>query len=333
LRLTMAMKLLVIGGTRFLGRHFVEAALAAGHDLTLLNRGRSNASLFADVEQRRADRNGDLAVLDHGHWDAVLDFCAYVPRHVSSLTRKLGARVERYLLVSSVSAYASLARPGPDEDAPVAVLSDPGTETVDGDTYGGLKALCEQTLHTAWPGRALVARPGLIVGPWDPTGRFTWWVRRIAAGGDVLAPGDPTGRVQFIDARDAAAWLLRQTESKATGTFNLAGPARPVSLGDLLETTRQTLRPAARLHWASEDFLLAEGVQPWSQMPLWVPQAEAGLNEVDIGRALQSGLVTRPVAQIVADTAAWAAVHDGEHAGVGLTLERERDLLMTLAKL
>jgi 2'-hydroxyisoflavone reductase len=329
----MAMKLLVIGGTRFLGRHFVESALAAGHELTLLNRGRSNASLFADVEQRTADRNGDFAVLDHGQWDAVLDFCAYVPRHVRSLTDKLGERAERYLLVSSVSVYASLARPGPDEDAPVAMLADPGTETVDGDTYGGLKALCEQALHAAWPGRALVARPGLIVGPWDPTGRFTWWVRRIAAGDDVLAPGDPNGRVQFIDARDAAAWVLQQTEAKVTGTFNLAGPARPVSMGDLLETTRQTLRPDARLHRAGEDFLLAEGVQPWSQMPLWVPQTEAGLNEVDIARALQSGLVTRPVAQIVADTAAWAAAHDGEHAGVGLPLERERDLLASLAKL
>jgi 2'-hydroxyisoflavone reductase len=329
----MAMKLLVIGGTRFLGRHFVEAALAAGHTLTLLNRGRAHAALFPDVEHHIADRNGDLAVLDSGRWDAVLDFCAYVPRHVRSITDKLGTRADRYLLVSSVSVYASLARPGPDEDAAVATLADPATETVDGDTYGGLKALCEDVLRTAWPERALVARPGLIVGPWDPTGRFTWWVRRIAAGGNVLAPGDPTGRVQFIDARDAAAWLLRQAEARSTGTFNLAGPAQPVSMGELLETTRQTLRPEAVLHWASEDFLLGHGVEPWSQMPLWVPQAEAGLNEVDIGRALRSGLITRPVAQTVADTAAWAATHDGEHPGVGLPRERENDLLTALSKL
>lgn len=329
----MAMKLLVIGGTRFLGRHFVDAALAAGHSPTLLNRGRANPALFPDVEQRIADRNGDLAVLEQGRWDAVIDFCAYVPRHVRALTDKLGMRADRYLLVSSVSVYASLARPGPDEDAAVATLADPATETVDGDTYGGLKALCEDALRTAWPGRALVARPGLIVGPWDPTGRFTWWMRRIAAGGDVLAPGDPAGRVQFIDARDAAAWLLRQAEAQTTGTFNLAGPSPAISMGELLETVRQTLQPKARLCWASEDFLLGHGVQPWSQMPLWVPQAEAGLNEVDIGRALRSGLITRPAAQTVADTASWAATHDGEHAGVGLPRERENELLAVLSKL
>lgn len=323
----MTRRLLVIGGTRFLGRHFVTQALAAGHHVTLLNRGQSGPALFPEAEHRLADRNGDLAALDGGDWDAVVDLCAYVPRHVRSLAAKLAGRVDRYLLVSTISVYASLAPPGPDEDAPLAVLTDPATETVSGDTYGGLKALCEQALAAAMPGRALVARPGLLVGPYDPTGRFTWWPRRIAAGGDVLAPGDPAARVQFIDARDAAAWLLRQAENRTTGTFNLTGPAAALTMGAFLATARSALQSQAQLTWTSEDFLLQQGVAPWSDLPVWVARPEAGLHEVDIARALHAGLACRPLAETVADTWAWAVAHDGEHAGVGLAPEREAALL------
>jgi 2'-hydroxyisoflavone reductase len=317
------MKLLVLGGTRFLGRHVVEQALARGHRVTLLHRGRSGPALFPEAEHRLADRNGDLSVLAGGTWDAVLDTSAYFPRQVRSAVAALGGRVGRYLLVSTISVYASLARPGPDEDAPLATLADPSTETVTGDTYGGLKVLCEQALNERMPGAALIARPGLIVGPHDPTGRFTWWMRRLQAGGEVLAPGDAAAPVQFIDARDAAAWLLLQAETGRTGTFNLAGPAAPLTMGAFLDTTRRVLRPDARLLWASEAFLLQQGVAPWTDLPVWVPSEEAGLHEVDIGRALASGLVCRPLAQTVADTAAWAVAHDGEHAGVGLGAERE----------
>jgi len=321
------MKLLVLGGTRFLGRHFVAQALARGHDVTLLHRGRSGATLFPEAEHRIGDRNFDLAVLDRGRWDAVLDTSAYVPRHVRSVTEKLDHRVERYLLVSTISVYAGFAPPGPDEDAPLQTLADPGTETVSGETYGGLKALCEQALAAALPGRALVARPGLLVGPHDPTGRFTWWPQRIAAGGDVLAPGEPAARVQFIDARDAAAWLLLQAETGSTGTFNLTGPLQPLTMGGFLDAARAALRPDARLHWLSEDFLLQQGVAPWSELPVWVPRSEAGLHEVHIERAVRAGLSCRPLAETIADTAAWAAAHGGEHAGVGLAPEREAQLL------
>jgi len=321
------MHLLVIGGTRFLGRHLVAQALAAGHTVTLLHRGQSGPALFPEAEHRIADRNGDLAVLARGSWDAVIDTSAYVPRHLRSMAGALAGRVGRYLLVSTISVYAGFARPGPDEDAPLQTLADPTTEAVTGETYGGLKVLCEQALATALPGQHLIARPGLLVGPHDPTGRFTWWLQRITAGGEMLAPGEPEARVQFIDARDAAAWLLRQAEQQTTGVFNLTGPAAPLTMGGFLDTACAVLRPETRPLWASEDFLLQQGVTPWADLPVWVPRSEAGLHEVDITRALQTGLACRPLAQTVADTAAWAVAHDGPHAGVGLAPEREAALL------
>jgi 2'-hydroxyisoflavone reductase len=320
-------KLLVLGGTRFLGRHFVAQALERGHRVTLLHRGRSGRALFPGADHRIADRDGDLSALDAGEWDAVLDTCAFVPRQVRTAARRLAGRVGRYLFVSTISVYAEMALPGPDEDTPTATLADTGTEAVNGETYGGLKALCEATLAEELPGHVLVARPGLLVGPHDPSGRFTWWVRRIAAGGDVLAPGDPGAPVQFIDARDAAAWLLRQAEAGGTGTFNLTGPEHPLTMGGFLDTACRVLQPRARLHWASEDFLLQQGVAPWSDLPVWVPASEAGLHAVAIARALRTGLVCRPLAQTLADTAAWARADDAEHAGVGLAPDREAALL------
>lgn len=321
------MRLLVVGGTRFLGRHLVAQALAAGHQVTLLHRGRSGPALFPEAEHRIADRNGDLAALAQGHWDAVVDTSAYVPCHVRSMAAALAGRVERYLLVSTISVYASMAPPGPDEDAPLQTLPDPTTETVNGDSYGGLKVLCEQALAEAMPGRHLVARPGLLVGPHDPTGRFTWWAQRVAAGGPFLAPGDPAAPVQCIDARDAAAWLLQQAVADSTGVFNLTGPAAPLTMGGFLDCARQALRPDAQPVWVSEDFLLQQGVAPWMDLPLWLPQADSGLHQADIRRALAAGLRCRPLAQTFADTAAWATAHDGPRAGVGLAPEREAALL------
>jgi 2'-hydroxyisoflavone reductase len=309
------MKLLVVGGTRFLGRHVVEQALDGGHAVTLLNRGQSGPGLFPAAEHRVADRNGDLAALDHGTWDAVIDCCAYVPRQVRTLAAKLSGRVGRVLLVSTISVYPDVAAAGLDETAPVATLADPTTETVTGDTYGGLKALCEAALREALPQRALVARPGLIVGPHDPTGRFTWWVKRFADGGDV------------IDVRDLAAWLLRQAAAGTTGTFNVTGPTAPLTLGDWLATARRVLNPAAHLTWMDEAFLLAQGVAPWADLPVWLPKADAGLHAVDIGRALATGLATRPLEQTLADTLAWArAANDPDRPGTGLTREREAAL-------
>jgi 2'-hydroxyisoflavone reductase len=324
------MKLLVLGGTRFLGRHVVEQALAAGHQLTLLHRGRTGAGLFPQAEHLLADRDGDLSVLDGRTWDAVLDTSAYLPRQVRAVAARLAGRVGGYQLVSTISVYADFSRPGIDEGAPRTVLADPSVQTVDGSTYGGLKALCEDEALAAFGSACLVARPGLLVGPHDPTERFTWWVRRIAAGGDVLAPGDPAAPVQFIDARDAAGWLLGAAESGLAGIFNLTGPAGEggpaLTMGGFLATACEVLAPAARLQWVAEDFLLGHGVAPWTELPVWLPAESIGLHRIDLRRVIGAGLHTRPLSQTLADTAAWAA---GVAAapGTGLAAGREAGLM------
>jgi 2'-hydroxyisoflavone reductase len=322
------MNLLVLGGTRFLGRHLVQQALEQGHDVTLLHRGVSGPALFPDARHLMADRNADLSALQSGQWDVAIDTNAYVPRHVRSVATALAERVGVYQLVSSISVYAKL-DVGPNEESARATLADRSVETITGDTYGGLKALCEDAAHAAFAGRCLVARPGLIVGPWDPTGRFTWWVRRIArraAASPILAPGDPAAPVQFIDARDCAAWLLAQATRGTTGVFNLTGPNTTLTMGDLLQAMQDTLRNDAQLQWLDEAFLLKHEVKPWTELPLWLPQESAGLHHTDISRALATGLHCRPLAQTIADTAAWA-VNDSDKPGIGLPAAREAALL------
>jgi 2'-hydroxyisoflavone reductase len=329
------MKLLVLGGTRFLGRHFVELALAAGHELTLFHRGRSGAALFPHAEHRLGDRDTDLSPLQRGEWDAAVDTSAYFPRQVRSIAAALHGRVGHYQLVSSISVYAGFDRPGLSEDAPLQTLADPEVQTVTGATYGGLKALCEQAAVQAFGERCLVSRPGLLVGPHDPTGRFTWWLQRALRGGEMLAPGEPAAPVQCIDARDAAAWMLLQAERGTQGIFNLTGPAAPCTMGQLLATVCSSLHSNAGLQWVDERFLLEHDVAPWTDLPLWLPRASAGLHQVDIGRALASGLQCRQLAQTAVDTAAWAGNGPGPaglaegppRPAVGLSAEREQALL------
>lgn len=329
------MKLLILGGTRFLGRHVAEQALARGHQLTLLHRGQSGPALFPQAEHRLADRDGDLGALAQGEWDAVIDTSAYFPRQVRALAGCLAGRVGHYQLVSSISVYAGFDGPGTAEEAPVQTLADPeAPSAVTGETYGGLKAACEAAARAGFAGHCLINRPGLLVGPYDPTGRFTWWVRRILAGGDVLAPGDPLGPVQFIDARDAAAWMLLQAERRTLGSFNLTGPAQPLTWGAMLQSAVSTLNPQARLQWVDEAFVLAQGVAPWSDLPVWLPRESAGLHQVAIGRALATGLQCRPLPETLRDTAAWdqaapAAPGSGPpRPAVGLSAEREAALLV-----
>ena len=327
------MKLLILGGTRFLGRHVAQQALDAGHRVTLVHRGRSNAALFPQAEHRIADRDGDLAALDDGSWDSVIDTSAYVPRQVRAVAAKLAGRVGQYQMVSSISAYAGFAV-GPTEDSPLATLADPAVETLTGDTYGGLKVLCEQAAQAGFAGHCLIPRPGLIVGPQDPSGRFTWWVQRMARaapGSEVIAPGRPDAPVQFIDGRDAAAWMLLQAERGSTGIFNLTGPEAPLTMGTLLETARDALAPDARLTWVEESFVLGQGVTPWSDLPVWLPRAEEGLHRTDIGRALAAGLRCRALRDTLQDTADWAAGPapraTAATAAPGLAPEREAALV------
>lgn len=333
------MRLLILGGTRFLGRHLAEQAIAAGHDVTLMHRGRSGPGLVPEARHLVADRNGDLSLLacvlaEGPGWDAAIDTNAYVPRHVRSVGAVLAGRVSRYLLVSTISVYSNFADPGQDEEAPLQQLADPTVETVTGETYGGLKVLCEEAAYEAFGRDAvLIARPGLIVGPHDPTERFTWWLRRLQRGGELLAPAPPEAPLQFIDARDAAAWLLLQVTTAGRGTYNLTGPsAEPLTMAGFLAAAAAALESAPRTQpvWASEEFLIAQGVQPWSDLPLWVRRSEAGLHQLSIRRALDAGLRCRPLAQTVLDTAAWAQENSPPAAASqppGLSAAREAALI------
>ncbi len=300
-------KLLILGGTRFLGRHLARQALDLGHQVTLLHRGLSGPTLFPEAEHLLADRDKDLSPLYGRRWDAVIDTSAYFPRQVQQVGQVLAGQVGHYQLVSTISVYAQFAATGNDESAPLAVLEDPNTEAVTGATYGGLKALCEGQAQLAFGPCCLVNRPGLLVGPHDPTGRFTWWLQRLQAGGPVLAPGDPTAPVQFIDCRDAAAWMLLQAQAGTVGVVNLTGPPQPLTMGGFLQAVRDALAPEARLVWMDEAFLLDHGVAPWTELPVWLPQSSAGLHRTVLHRAVDSGLQCRPLHKTILDTARWDA--------------------------
>lgn len=334
------MKLLVLGGTLFLGRHIVQAALDRRHDVTLFNRGRTHPDLFPNTERLHGDRAGDLRALRGCTWDAVIDTSGYVPRLVQASAAVLKEGVGHYIFISSISVYADLRQPGVTEAAPVRTLADPTIEEVGPQTYGALKALCERAVDALMPGRALIVRPGLLVGPHDPTGRFTYWVQRVAAGGEVLAPGAPERQVQCIDARDVAMWIVQMAEECATGIFHVTGPDERLSMGELLEACRQTLNREVRFTWVPEAFLFEHGVTPWAELPLWVPPHATGLLAIDISKAQRAGLSLRPLVDTIRETFSWAAqrapetsavtrLASGERTQAGLAPARERALLHT----
>lgn len=296
---TFDVKLLVLGGTVFLGRHVVEAALARGHGVTVFNRGRQNPHLFPEIEKLRGDRDGDLAALRGRTFDAVVDPSAYRPEQVHAVATTLGA-TEHYTFISSISVYERFP-PGRsfNEDAPLAA----GT-----DGYGPLKARCEEALQAALPDRVACVRPGLIVGPHDPTDRFTYWPRRIAQGGHVLAPGRPERAVQFIDVRDLADWCVRLGESRRVGVFNAVGPRAKLTMGQLLDECRAVAGSDTHFTWIPDDQLTAARVKPWTQLPLWIPEGDAhfgGMLHADNRRAVATGLTFRPVADTIRATLDW----------------------------
>ncbi len=322
------MRILVLGGTIFLGRHIVAAALERGHRLTLFNRGRSNPHLFPQVEKLRGDRQRDLSPLQGRRWDVVIDTCGYLPRVVGASAELLANAVDLYIFISSASVYADLSRRRIGESAPLAVLADPSAEASDGTAYGPLKALCEEAVQERMPGRALIVRPGLIVGPHDPSGRFTYWVERVARGGEVLVPAPPGRQVQFIDVRDLADWILRCAERGVQGAYNAAGPEEPLPMVRLLEVCRRVSGSEATVTWVDEAFLLQHDVQPWTELPLWLPAEFAGMMALDCRKALAAGLTFRPLAETVRDTLAWSA-SDAAAKGrpSGMRPEREWEIL------
>ncbi len=323
--------ILILGGTKFLGPDLVEAAKRRGHTITLFNRGKTNPGLFPELEKLRGDRKDDLESLEGRAWDAVIDTSGYVPRHVRMSAELLAPNVGQYVFVSTISVYDMDKFPrGGDEGAPLIVLPDPTVEEVGGETYGGLKALCEQAAEAAMPGRVTNVRPGLIVGPNDPTDRFTYWPVRIARGGEVLAPGDGSDPAQYVDARDLAEWILHTVDEKITGVFNAVGPAETLTMKQLLEGCGRGVKSAATFVWADAGWLKEKQVSAWMDMPVWVPAAEATLSTVNARRAIDRGLRFRPLAETAADTLAWWNSEPADRRQTmraGLTAEREAALL------
>ena len=338
LRASERLRILMLGGTRFIGPHMAEYAMARGHTITFFNRGKTNADILPSVERIQGDRNGDLSGLEGRTWDAVIDNSGYLPRQVRASAELLHASVPQYLFVSSVSVYASFASAN-DEDSPVGRLADESVEKVDGETYGPLKALCEAAARQVYgAAHTTVIRPGLIVGPGDNTDRFTYWPARAARGGELAAPGRPTDPVQLIDVRDLAAFAIQAVEQRRAGTFNALSPPDRFTIGNVVDASLVAAervaapKPAPVPVWIPAEFLAAEKVSAWTDMPVWAPSVgdEAGFAETSAARATAAGLTIRPLEQTTVDTLRWhLARPEGERASLkaGLSPEREAQLL------
>jgi 2'-hydroxyisoflavone reductase len=327
------MKILIIGGTRFLGRHIVNSARARGHEVTLFNRGQTNANLFSQVEKIRGDREKDLDLLSGRNWDVVIDTCGYFPRIVRLSAEALKDKVEHYVFISSISVYSDFSKIGINESDPVGTMEDETIEETTGDSYGPLKALCEKAVQDVFGIDSLIIRPGLIVGPHDPTDRFTYWPVRVARGGDVLAPDRPDALTQIIDVRDLADFIIGLIAQNISGIFNATGPVRPLTFGTLLDTCKLVSTSNAKFKWASLDFMNQNNVTPWSDMPAWLPDhgEDAGSARVDISKAINAGLKFLPLEQTVRDTLEWASERPQDHEWrAGLKVGREKELLEKL---
>ena len=334
------MKILVLGGTAFIGRHFVEAARARGHELTLFHRGRTNPDAFPEVESIHGDRDGGLDGLGARTWDAVVDTSGYLPRVVRQSAKALRERVGHYTFISTISVYPDVSKPI-DENSPVGRLEDPTTEELNNETYGPLKALCEQAVQDELGDRALVLRPGLIVGPFDPTNRFTYWPARVARGGKVLIFGPASRVVQFIDARDLMEFNLRLIERGHGDVINCTGYHPPVTISDVFEACGEArdhvagfeTNPPAQPVWVDDAFLEAAEVQPWMELPLWVPDtpSDRGFYDTSTERARATGLTYRPLTETARDTLAWVSKFpEDQRPGsdrAGLDPEKEEELL------
>jgi 2'-hydroxyisoflavone reductase len=324
------MKVLILGGTQFVGRHLVESALAAGHDITMFNRGRTAPELYPEVPLIKGDRERDLGLLRGHHWDAVVDTSGYTPTTVRASAEALADHADHYVFISTISVYAQILVDGLDESAPVAPMPDGAAEELGPDTYGPMKALCEIAVTEEMQGRCTIVRPGIIGGPFDPTDRFTYWVDRIARGGRVLLPRGPQLPMQVIDARDLADWTLDVAERKVRGTFNAVAPDPPATMGEWVTEMATVAGSEPEPVWVDESFLLGEGVQEWTDLPLWAAasnEPRASVMSVSAKRARSEGLTWRPLRRTIEDTLVWLRQRGDPVMQAGIDGATERTLL------
>ncbi|WP_339145542.1 MULTISPECIES: SDR family oxidoreductase [unclassified Sutcliffiella] len=336
------MKILVIGGTRFLGRFIVEEALVQGHEVTLFNRG-NHPDLFPQVECIVGDRNKDLSLLETGKWDVAIDTCGFTPKALRESTRVLADKVDHYTFISSISVYKDWIPSNLTEDYPVQSLTAKeideigyGTQEQINAHYGALKAESECAAEENMPDKVLHVRSGLLVGPYDYSDRFSYWVNRIADGGEILAPGRKERTIQFIDARDMALWILKMADEKVTGTFNVTGPTTPLTMEDFLTTCKKVTGSEVDFVWAEEGFLLEQHVAPWTEMPLWIPEEHPlvegnepwrGAGSISIEKAVQHRLEVRSVEETVKDVLHWETSRKEEERKAGIHREKEQQVL------
>ncbi|MBB6452381.1 2'-hydroxyisoflavone reductase [Salirhabdus euzebyi] len=331
------MKILILGGTRFLGRFLTENARKRGHEVTLFNRGKENPDLFPDVEKLMGDRNGDLKNLEGRKWDAVIDTCGFVPRTVRESAELLSKEIGHYTFISSGSVYNNLEEKGIDENHSINKLSmEKAEEMTEGtagpiynEYYGHLKALCEQELERIMPSRNLVVRAGLIVGPFDYSDRFSYWVNRVAKGGEVLAPGRKDKEIQFIDVRDLAEWIIKMVETNVIGVFNATGPHFTLTMERFLEECKKLTNSNTTYTWVSEDFLLDKDIKPWTELPLWLPDKwnMSGFLSMNIEKAEKRGLTCRPLKETIRDTLTWESTRTNYERKAGMDINKERKIL------
>jgi nucleoside-diphosphate-sugar epimerase len=327
------LKLLVMGGTGFLGPHTVNAALAQGHQVTLFNRGKTNPGMFKQLESIKGDRNTeDINQLSGRYFDAVIDTSAYYPRSINMALEVLKENIKQYLFVSTISVYADWSKPDMDESAPLGSIDDPDTEEVTGETYGPLKALCEQAAEKHMPGRVSIIRPGLIVGPGDKTDRFTYWPVRVKHGGEVLAPGDAQDVIQYVNVGDLSEWMVHCINNQITAVFNAQTNGSDITIGRLLETCVTMLNPETKLTWVPAEFLESHEVAPWQEMPTWLPAKGeyAGAGTMSSQKAYANGLRERPMRETIQDTYDWFASLPEErrlNLRAGISAEKEEKVL------
>lgn len=326
------MKLLILGGTGFLGPHTVNSALARRHAVTLFNRGKTNPGLFPELEKLVGDRKDPDALkqLEGRQFDAVIDTSGYFPKHVKMSAELLAPNIKQYVFISTVSVYADTSRPGVDETAAVGAMDDPTIESRSPEHYGPLKAYCEAAAEAAGPNRVTNIRPGLIVGPDDPTDRFTYWPARLDRGGEVLCPGPINNPVQFIDVRDLADFIIDTIDDGHTGIYNALGPTHEHTMADLIHGCRAATNSDATCTWVDWQFALQQQVGPWMEMPLWIPPEgdSAGFSRVSNKKAIAVGLKFRPLADTIRDTLAWSRTRPADHRwGAGMAAEKEKRVL------